>query len=65
MLLDKVRTVAKEKGMTLKAVAEKAEINYDTMMSWKDHNPGALAVWKVSKALDIPVVDLLDEIKEK
>lgn len=65
MLLDKVRAVAKEKGLTLKAVAEKAEINYDTMMSWKDHNPGALAVWKVSKALDMPVTDLLDEIKEK
>lgn len=65
MLLDKVRAVAKERGMTLKAVAEEARINYDTMMSWKDHNPGALAVWKVSKALDVPVADLLDEIEEK
>ena len=64
MLLDKVRAVAKEKGMTLKTVAKKAEINYDTMMSWKDHKPGALAVWKVSKALDTPVAELLDEIEK-
>jgi len=65
MLLDKVRGAAKEKGMSLKEVAEKAQIKYDTLLRWNDHTPGSLAVWKISKVLDIPVADLLDEIKDK
>lgn len=65
MLLDKVKDVAKERGMTLKAVAAESGIKYDTLLSWNDHVPGALAVWKVSKVLDMPVGILLDEIKEK
>ena len=64
MILDKVKEVAKDRGMTLKDVATKAEIKYDTLMSWKGHKPGALSVWKVSKVLDIPVAELLNEIKD-
>ena len=65
MILDKVKAVANEKGMTLKDVATETEIKYDTLLSWKDHTPGALSIWKVSKVLEIPVTDLLDEIEEK
>ena len=64
MILDKVKAVAKEKGMTLKDVATETEIKYDTLLSWKDHKPGALSVWKISKLLDIPVTELLDELKD-
>lgn len=64
MILDKVKSVAKDRGMTLKDVATKAEIKYDTLLSWKDHKPGALSVWKISKLLDIPVTELLDELKD-
>ena len=61
MILDKVRDAAKAKGMTLKDVAEAAGIKYDTLMSWNEHVPGALSLWKVSKVLEIAFADLLEE----
>ena len=64
MILDKVKAVAKEKGMTLKDVATETEIKYDTLLSWNEHVPGAMAVWKVSKVLDVSVGELLDELKD-
>ena len=65
MLKDTIKRLASEKGMTLRDVAEKSEVPYSAIMEWNDHVPGALAVWKVSKVLDVPVTDLLDEIEEK
>ena len=64
MLLDKVKTIAKERGMTLKEVSAASGVKYDTLMSWNDHVPGALSVWKVSKALNVPLSDLLDEVEK-
>ena len=64
MILDKVKAVAKNKGMTLKEIAARSGIKYDTLLSWNEHVPGAMAVWKVSKVLDVSVGELLDELKD-
>ena len=64
MILDKVKEVAKDKGMTLKEVAARSGIKYDTLLSWNEHVPGAMAVWKVSKALDVSIEELLELLEE-
>ena len=64
MILDKVKEVAKDRGMTLKEVAARSGIKYDTLLSWNEHVPGAMAVWKVSKVLDVSVGELLEELKD-
>lgn len=64
MLKDTIKKLASEKGLTLRDVADLSGVPYSAIACWNDHVPGALAVWKVSKALDVPVTTLLDEIKD-
>ena len=59
MILDTLRKAAKEKGLSLKSVAELAGIKYDTLLSWNDHVPSALALVKVAKVLGTTAEELL------
>ena len=61
MLIDTLREVAKEKGMSLKAVADDSGVKYDTLLGWKDHVPNALALAKVAKVLGTTSEELLKE----
>ena len=61
MLLDKVREAAKEKGMTLKEVAEKAEMKYDSLLRWNDSMPNALTLASVARVLGTTSEELLKE----
>ena len=61
MLLDRVRDATKKKGMTLKEVAEKAEMKYDTLLRWNDSMPNALTLASVAKVLGTTSEELLKE----
>ena len=61
MLLDKVREATKEKGMTLKEVAEKAEMKYDSLLRWNDSMPSALTLASVARVLGTTSEELLKE----
>ena len=64
MLLDKVKELCADRKMTLKELSKVSGVPYTAIKEWNDHVPGALSVWKVSKALNVPLSDLLDEVEK-
>lgn len=61
MILDTLREAAKEKGLSLKAIAEASDVKYDTLLGWKDHVPNAIVLAKVASVLGTTSEELLKE----
>ncbi|MFR0570451.1 helix-turn-helix domain-containing protein [Ligilactobacillus salivarius] len=56
---DNIKTIAAERGMTIKRLAEKAGIGENSIYRWKRTNPSTKSLEKVAKVLDVEVSDLL------
>lgn len=56
---DNIKTIAAERGMTIKRLAEKAGIGENSIYRWKRTNPSTKSLEKVAKVLNVEVSDLL------
>lgn len=61
MIFDNVAAIAKEKGLAITALEEKADLGRGTIGKWRESNPNIDNLRKVAKALDIPIEKLLEE----
>ena len=61
MIFDNVAAIAKEKGLAITALEEKADLGRGTNGKWRESNPNIDNLRKVAKALDIPIEKLLEE----
>ena len=64
----KIRELAAERGWTIKEVADRAEVNYNTVKSYARH-PGMnmmdlSAVQKIARAFDVAIEDLIEIVEE-
>lgn len=64
----RIRELAAEKGWTLKEVADRSGVNYNTVKSYA-RNPGMnmidyTAVYKIARAFDVLVEDLAEVLEE-
>lgn len=64
-LLKQVKTIAKEKGVPLYALEEKAGLAKGSISKWNDNEPGIRKVQKVAEYLGVPIEKLLEEEKEE
>ena len=54
-LLEQVKTIAKEKGVPLYALEEKAGLAKGSISKWNDNEPGIRKVQKVAEYLGVPI----------
>ena len=64
----KIRELAAERGWTIKEVADRAEVNYNTVKSYARH-PGMnmmdlSAVQKIARAFDVAIENLIEIVEE-
>ncbi|MEH2060250.1 MAG: helix-turn-helix transcriptional regulator [Nostoc sp.] len=64
----KIRELAKAKGWTIKEVADRAGVNYNTVKSYARH-PGMsmvdlTAVQKIACAFEVTIEELMDVVEE-
>lgn len=56
-----IKDKAKEQGMSLKALEEKAGIGNGTIAKWEDNNPNLASLQKIADVLECAVKDLIFE----
>lgn len=61
----RVKKLAKEKGLTLKDLAERLKINRVTLSNMINGNPTLESLQKIAYALDVPVYKLFQEEEYK
>lgn len=59
-MLEKVRKLAGERGMTIHALEQKSGVGNGTISGWDKSKPNLSTIEKVANALGIPVKDLLE-----
>ena len=59
-MLDKIRKLAEEKGMTIAELERQANITPKAICKWNVVMPAADKLARVARALDVTVEDLLD-----
>jgi putative transcriptional regulator len=64
----KIRELAAERGWTIKEVANRADVNYNTVKSYARH-PGMnmvdlTAVQKIARAFNVAIEDLMEVVEE-
>lgn len=64
MVLDKVREICAEQGISVAEACRRAEISRDTVMDWKDHNPTATNLLKMAAALNVSPTVLLEDLQD-
>lgn len=57
-LLSRIKEISKQRGLSLKEVAQKAEIGENSIYRWKNSKASVSSLTKVAKALDVTVDDL-------
>lgn len=60
-LFERIKSLSKKQGISLKKVAEKAELSENVIYSWKNRTPSSASLDKVAKALNVSVSYLLNE----
>jgi putative transcriptional regulator len=65
----KIRELAQEKGWTLQDVADRAEVNYNTVKSYARRDDGMSmvdlsAVRKIARAFEVAIEDLIEVLEE-
>lgn len=58
-IFDNIKKIAADRGMTIKRVAEKAEIGENSIYRWKKQKPSTKSLEKVANVLNVEVSDLL------
>lgn len=61
MLMDKIRVIAKERGMKISEVCEKSGVPYSCIYEWNEHKPSASRLIAVADVLGVTVEELLKE----
>nr|DAX12734.1 MAG TPA: helix-turn-helix domain protein [Bacteriophage sp.] len=59
-MLEKVKKIAKEKGLSIAALENKAEIGNGTISRWDKSKPNLKSLEKIATVLDVPIAELLD-----
>lgn len=60
-MLEKVKKIAKEKGLSIAALENKAEIGNGTISRWDKSKPNLKTLEKIAAVLDVSVTDLLEQ----
>lgn len=58
-VFDNIKTIAAERGMTLKEVSNKAGIGENSIYRWRSSNPSTNSLKKVADVLSVPIETLL------
>lgn len=61
-VLDNLRDVCKEKGITLTKACEMSGVKWDTMIDWGNHKPTAVNLLKMANALEVDPMDLIEGV---
>lgn len=64
-VLNRIREISKDRGLTLKEVARKAGIGENSIYKWKTASPSTKSLEKVAKALGVTVEDLMSDSDDK
>jgi putative transcriptional regulator len=63
----RIRELADAKGWTLKEVADRSEVNYNTLKSYVQRDTlntvDLAAVYKIARALDVSIEDLMEVVE--
>lgn len=65
----KIRELAQEKGWTLQDVADRAEVNYNTVKSYARRDDGMSmvdlsAVQKIARTFEVAIEDLIEVLED-
>lgn len=60
-VFDNVKTIATERGMTIKSLAEKAGIGENSIYRWKRTNPSTKSLDKVARVLNVSTAELISD----
>lgn len=63
-IFERTKSIAKQKGLTLKQVEEKAGLSETSLYNWKRSNPKSENLEKVAKVLNVSVDYLLGNTEE-
>lgn len=64
MLYEKVKAIAKEKGIAISEIERKCHLSRGSLCKWNEINPAFDKVVSVAECLDVPIAELA-EAKEK
>lgn len=59
MIYENIKTLCKTKGISINKLEEIAGIGNGTIGGWKTGHPSLRTLEKISKALDVPVEELI------
>ena len=62
MLKDTIKTLAAEKGLTMRELSDRSGVPYSAMAEWNASVPNAVALAKVCKALGTSVEAVLEGV---
>nr|DAJ74976.1 MAG TPA: SOS-response transcriptional repressor [Caudoviricetes sp.] len=60
-MLEKVKKLAKKKGLSIAALESKAEIGNGTISRWDKSKPNLKTLEKIAIVLEVPVSELLEQ----
>lgn len=60
-MLEKVKKLAKKKGLSIAALESKAEIGNGTISRWGKSKPNLKTLEKIAIVLEVPVSELLEQ----
>lgn len=64
MLFDKIKVLAKEKGVSIYRLEKEAGLSKSSIGKWNDNIPSVDKIQKVAKLLGVTVDSLLEETKD-
>lgn len=64
-VLNRIKEISKDRGLTLKEVARKAGIGENSIYKWKTTSPSTKSLEKVAKVLGVTVEDLMSDSGDK
>ena len=59
MIYENIKTIAKEKGISIAQIEKMAGLGNGTIGKWRNSNPGIVNLFKIAKALDVPFESLV------
>lgn len=65
MLYDNIKTICKEKNLTISALEDALNFSRSYICKWNENEPGIRKVQKVADYLGVPIEELLKESDEK
>lgn len=60
-LLNNIKKIAHNKGMTLAKINKRAGLGKAYIYTWREHNPSVASIMKVAKILKVSIYNLIDK----